>query len=782
MLPCYSTATSGAANSAGARTVVRIDADGALDATTTFSGASSEAYRSVTTVDGSGYWLATTNGQKFVRHGNSGTAPVQLSASSGCSMRGSTIAAGAWWVVMASAPNTVGRLPLPLATTAGTYTLASIAVPGMLTGGFTSLTSVVVQNNATVFVSGTASGSLHKSVLDAATGVWASAAGFPKTTILFSPPGAATPVLSTTALRGMVGQVDPSTGAFTLFATTASASGANYLLAFRTDTETFRAIAAAPANVDLRGAFPVPLRPTPTPSATPSNSVGAEPSTSTTPSGTPSGTPTGSPQVCAPGQGAGGANGAVASDSIIVLRVGSGTAAVASGAGVREAFLEEVNPTTGARRQTWALPPGGGAAPGCVVGTSFTTEGYLGSAGDRSAVLVPCWSAAPNGSAVPASTWAKAAGRLTAAGVLDVAATWTDSSTILRSITALTAATPGSMLFAVGSQGVKGIALGSFGAASTPVTISTSMSARGSVAAFGRVWGAVIAGTGGVGSVPSLTAASQTWAYEAGLSPTFADMGSLAFESESVLWVLDYTPTANATFWRYEREAATGVWAVTAQTGPASWIWLGRPFTQAGGRGLAGVTDATNTFHLYYTSHPTAPGFAEGNFVLRFTPSLGVTEAVAQSCAFTEFRSVAVAPIFASPSASVTAPPSSTASATATSSGGISPSTSATATPSPSLSASPSSTGTPSNSPICGAPVVSGAPLDPSSVVLVRVGDGRTPLSATNLGAPVYVDELNPVTGALRQSIGPLPGCVMSSQYNTGARALRCQATAGASR
>lgn len=72
--------------------------------------------------------------------------------------------------------------------------------------------------------------------------------------------------------------------------------------------------------------------------------------------------------------------------------------------------------------------------------------------------------------------------------------------------------------------------------------------------------------------------------------------------------------------------------------------------------------------------------------------------------------------------------------------------------------------------------------MDPSSVVLVRVGDGRTPLSATNLGAPVYVDELNPVTGALRQSIGPLPGCVMSSQYNTGARALRCQATAGASR
>jgi hypothetical protein len=158
-------------------------------------------------------------------------------------------------------------------------------------------------------------------------------------------------------------EVDPTTGAFTLFATTGSASGANFLLAFRVDTETFRAIAAAPANMDFRGAFPVPLPPTPTPSATPSSSVGAEPSATGSPTGTPTGTPTGSPQACAPGQGAGGASAAVAADSIIVLRVGSGTAAVTPGAGVREAFREEIAPATGARLQTWALPVGGGSAP-----------------------------------------------------------------------------------------------------------------------------------------------------------------------------------------------------------------------------------------------------------------------------------------------------------------------------------------------------------------------------------------------------------------------------------
>jgi hypothetical protein len=586
-----------------------------------------------------------------VPHGNAGTAAVQLSTSSGASSRGTTIGGGYWYVAFASAPNTVGRLALPLPTTtagAGSYTLASIALPGALSGGFTSLMSVVSESATTIYVTGTSSGSIHKQVFDAGAATWSSAAGYPKTTLAFTPPGGGGAV-SVTAFRGASGLTDPSTGAFTLFGATGSASGNNYVIAFRTDTEAVRALAVAGANYDFRAVMAPPQPVTPTPTVTPSASPGSDPSSSPTPSWTASASPTLTPALCGLAQGAGVPNAPVAPGSLIALRVGSGAAALPTGVGMREAFLEEINVDTGARMQTWALPLVAGGSPvGCAIGTSFSTDGFIGRAADGGAVLVPCWNAPVNNSAALSGAVTKVAARLAPGGGLDVAATWTDSSTNYRSITALTASANGSTLYAVGSQGVKGVAVGSFGGASTAVTTSTGTSTRGSTAFGGRVWGAV--NGAGVGVVGNLSATGQAWTYEPGLnaSGVSPDAGTVAFEDDATVWVLDYVATGNTTLWRHERDAATGVWALSPgyPTGAATWTWGGVTYTQTGGRGLAGYRDpASGAFSLFYTSHPVATGFTTGNFILRFTPSTGATVAVAQSCAQTEFRSVAWAPV-----------------------------------------------------------------------------------------------------------------------------------------
>lgn len=244
VLPCYSTATSGSATSSGARSVVRIDTLGAVDSSTTFSGASGENFRSVTSLDGSAYWLSTSNGLKFVNHSWAGTAAVQLSSSSGSSIRGTTISAseGGWWATLASTPAGVVRVPLPLPITAGSVALSASSVAGVA-AGVTSATSVVVESSTSVYVSSFNSGPLHKSVRADAGSAWAPAAGFPKTTLSCS---WAAGSQSFTALRGMVGRT--MDGVFTLFATTGTSAGANYLVRFNTVTETCSIIAQAAAN------------------------------------------------------------------------------------------------------------------------------------------------------------------------------------------------------------------------------------------------------------------------------------------------------------------------------------------------------------------------------------------------------------------------------------------------------------------------------------------------------------------------------------------------------
>lgn len=346
VVPCYSTATGGSATASGARTVVRLDSGGNVDSTTTFSGASSENFRSVTTVDGSAYWLSTSNGLKYVAHGAAGTAAVQVSASSASSMRGSTIGNGAWWGALASSPYGVMRIPQPLPTTAGSVAVANFVIPA-IGNAATSLTSVVSESPTAVWVSSFNSGPLHKGVRPDTTTNFTVAPGYPKTSL--SCANGATPV-SVTALRGMVGRVVD--GVYTLFATTGSATGSNFLVRFNTVTEVCTVVAAAAANTDFRGAA-LPPTPTPTPSSSPTGtatpSSGAEPSTSNTPSGTGTASPSASPAVCA----AAGTSpaGAPRAGNIIALRIGTGALGLGS-VGLRERCVAK-----GTRRGRRGLPP-----------------------------------------------------------------------------------------------------------------------------------------------------------------------------------------------------------------------------------------------------------------------------------------------------------------------------------------------------------------------------------------------------------------------------------------
>jgi hypothetical protein len=139
----------------------------------------------------------------------------------------------------------------------------------------------------------------------------------------------------------------------------------------------------------------------------------------------------------------------------------------------------------------------------------------------------------------------------------------------------------------------------------------------------------------------------------------------------------------------------------------------------------------------------------------------------------------------ASPTATRTATGTPPPSATASVSFGISPTGSVTGSPTASVTATP----TPSPSNLCSTPNPSPAPLTPGSVLAIRIGSGRTPLSSSSVAREVYIDELNPATGDRLQSIGPLPdgapvyhpttgalvsaGCTLNSQFVTDGYATR---------
>ena len=85
-------------------------------------------------------------------------------------------------------------------------------------------------------------------------------------------------------------------------------------------------------------------------------------------------------------------------NSLIVLRLGNGT--VLATTGLREAFLDEIDLSTGSRLQSWALPSSSSAVAlgqGCTIAisqpSSGSTNGNLAQislSADSGGVFVPC--------------------------------------------------------------------------------------------------------------------------------------------------------------------------------------------------------------------------------------------------------------------------------------------------------------------------------------------------------------------------------------------------------
>ena len=154
-----------------------------------------------------------------------------------------------------------------------------------------------------------------------------------------------------------------------------------------------RGVCCEALRVALATALPSPTQ---TPTGTPSRSE------SQTGTSSPSATPTASAVGCAPPVQV---PASFAETSIIVLRVGLGLAPVGSGLIARAGFLDEIDPSSGARIQTIALPTGplqydanSGVllqAP-CTFNAATARAGLLTRALDGRSLTLACLAQAPN--------------------------------------------------------------------------------------------------------------------------------------------------------------------------------------------------------------------------------------------------------------------------------------------------------------------------------------------------------------------------------------------------
>ena len=147
-----------------------------------------------------------------------------------------------------------------------------------------------------------------------------------------------------------------------------------------------------------------------TPTATASISTGGTPSQTSTQTGTASSSQTATPSrtatatvLCAAPAASGMA--VFGRNNLLVLRVGNGRDPVTGTANVaREAFIEEINPISGALVQTLALPTGaasnatGVIQGGCLVNGASATMGQLALAADGRSVSMVCHPGQPGDS------------------------------------------------------------------------------------------------------------------------------------------------------------------------------------------------------------------------------------------------------------------------------------------------------------------------------------------------------------------------------------------------
>ena len=773
------------------RTIVRIDALGNVDTSTVFLVTLGDNLGTVASLNGVNMYVngrgGASNGVQFVPFGHPRAAPIQVSGSSNTN----SVGFGNGFLLAnrrssTAASNQINRLystaALPVAP--GTVSLTSTA--NMLTGlaqgivlvygfVFTSATQAFVTSADTVV------GGLYKYTGSSMTaGTWTLVGGYPLRSVTVQSP--AGPVTAN-AFRNLIqyNDVSQSPERKVLFMTTGSVPGNNAILKFDTFTETWVFVAAA-ANAfsDLRAVALAPVAPTSSPSASPSS--GAEPSASRTNTASPSATktpvsaspvPTSTPQLCsqpAPAQPFSG-------NSVVALRVGSGTRAQVVTA--REAFLDEIDITTGAVRQSIALPVG--FPGGCMISTG-TAEGTIQRTLDGFHVVIPCWSVDPAIVAGVGSGNTKTIGRVDFMGYADTLGSWIDSQTSQRGIAAPTASFNSPIYVSSGTNNGITVVTCTEGRTCTSTGLNlpgvSGYSCRGcTFSPSGDLF--VSTSTLGVNRVNSLgsslgyTQLMEVDSAATATAPAYSNVGSIVFENANTMYTADLSGTTSLnTITKYTYDGAS--W-VLAPNYPKPWpvvSWQGQNILVSGARGLTGVS-IEGDFTLFFSTalNATQPGL--GNFLVKFSTTSETFTALARSCSLTDWRGIAPAPRPASP----TQTPAPDVSPSATPPITETPTTTATVTPpnTPSRSASP--VPTPSNLPtplLCSASVVDnavGSPPTTGNAIVLRIGSGTSPVGAAG-AREAFLDEINLASGAVVQSwalpTGASGGCVIGSSPTEG--------------
>lgn len=325
-----------------------------------------------------------------------------------------------------------------------------------------------------------------------------------------------------------------------------------------------------------------------------------------------------SPQLCAPGAQASGV--AFSAGSIIALRVGSGVTPLStSTTALREAFLDEIALSSGARLQSIALSDSGA----CAVSSGSSTEGYISLSADRSYLLVPCWAVPANGT-LASATQRKTIAVVRADASVDFSTSFVDSSSIYRSV----ASFDGQYAYAGTSLGVRGVPIGVASAASVALTTTSAASIRGIAAFGGRIWAST---TNGVISPVngSSVALNQALTHLNG-APLITGVSSLVWQDASTLWVGAFS---GAPVTKLVLDPVSGNWTAAPVVSSANFTLGGVPFSLTGARGMTG-TVINGAYTLVWATAGSP------NWIVAYNTVTGVVTPLRQACGSTEFKGV----------------------------------------------------------------------------------------------------------------------------------------------
>ena len=689
--------------------------------------------------------------------------------------------------------------------------------------------SFVIVNSSLIYAGGdvlTANGGLRKFVqaLTAVTtaGPWTSPL-WPSTGALVKNPNA-----TTMGVKSITGRFE--SGVYVIYHTT-SGILSNMLWRYSTAFDSsatvgagYTLLSSAPSGNTYLAVMVMPI-PIPTPTSTRSStptatstpstsatlSLGASPTTTSTavPTTTATQTPSVTPIV-----------NLFQNSSVLVVRVGDYTTQTLGRGLTMPVYVDEIDPTgtqvvlsgtatvrTITMPTTCTLANGGlSAAPGTI---NFDTVGFPSLATDGSLVSFACYRlyGTPGSTVVDSTANTHTIVTISAAGIVGTTTSlyWGVGGAAAMPAGLHTAvwSAATSRFYLAGSPGwgysgtaYGGVAVTALGATSYGTLVASS--ATGSVgyldmrcvAIFGTTLYATDSSADGLQLISSFGATLPTGATASTALPGMTNAAyspwSMIFENANSLWTSDVSNLALFNVVQYVLSA--GTWSVGQKlqlapnqfvysiagryeavgAAPATWIVYGTtPSTlfryDTGAGALTTVTTADAGFFRGVVLPPLAKAYLQPSPFNSKSPTHTGTPSPSSSPSQTASTSATLS-IGASPSTSATPTVTATASATSTASA------SSTATVSISVSATPTptQTGTPTN------PLLS---FEPTSVVVVRVGDPVYPASTTPTGVtmPVYIDEYD-TTGQsptyatqmpMSSWAGPLSTCTMAQGHNS---------------